>query len=234
MTEMFTLRLKLAKGPAADRDKSTALPILEAVCSTARQPTPRLLIVEHLPGGAGVMGRGTAKATTRGGPGIMLPVSLVDRLTPAAFENLMAHELGHLVFRRSRWAMVWNSAMILFVVGIASVFGLMAVMINRETSPGLSIILSLAPVALLGVLTLVAYASRQQEHEADLFAARIQGNLQGAREITEHNVSLRANDAPKAGRLSRLLATHPEPTLRFARLQRDFGTATHTQEKHPD
>lgn len=215
-------RMKILTGPEVDRSRAAAAPVLDRVCAAAGRPRPRLLIVDRLTGIAGEAGQGTAKAVFRGGPGIMLPATLVDKLTPAAFEYLMAHELGHITLNRSRWALAWTMAVVLFLAGIVCAFGLMGLMIARGLPPGLGLALSGVFVALLGVLALMAYINRHQEYEADLFAARLQGNLQGARELMEHNTRLRAMYSSKPGKLSRMLATHPEPAQRLAYLQRTF------------
>ena len=214
--------MKILTGPEADRARAAAAPVLDRVCAAAGQPRPRLLIVERLPGSTGEAGQGTAKAVSWGGPGIVLPATLVDKLTPAAFEHLMAHELGHIVLRRSRWALAWTAAVVLFLAGIACAFAVMALMLARGSSSDLGLVLSGVLGVLLGVLALMAFINRHQEYEADLFAARVQGGLQGARELMEHNVRLRAMYSSKTGKVSRILATHPEPARRLAYLQRAF------------
>ena len=214
--------MKILTGPEADRARTAAAPVLDRVCAVAGQPRPRLLIVERLPGSTGEAGQGTAKAVSWGGPGIMLPATLVDKLTPAAFEYLMAHELGHIVLRRSRWALAWTGAVALFLAGIACAFAVMALMITRASSPDLGLVLSGVLGVLLGVLALMAFINRHQEYEADLFATRIQGSLQGARELMEHNVRLRALYSSRTGKVSRILATHPQPERRLARLEHAF------------
>lgn len=214
--------MKILTGPEADRARAVAAPVLDRVCALAGQPRPRLLIVKRLPGSTGEAGRGTAKAVSWGGPGIMLPATLVDKLTPAAFEYLIAHELGHIVLCRSRWALAWTAAVVLFLAGIACAFAVMALMLARGSSSDWGLVLSGVFVALYGVLALMAFINRHQEHEADLFAARVQDSLQGAQEFMEHNVRLRAMYSSKTGKASRILATHPEPAQRLAYLQRTF------------
>lgn len=152
----------------------------------------------------------------------MLPATFVDKPTPAAFENLMAHELGHMALRRSRWALAWTGTVALLPAGMICALGVMALMIARGTASDLGLVLSGVFVVLSGVLALMAYINRHQEYEADLFAARVQGSLQGAREPMEHNVRLRAMYSSQTGKVFRIIATHPEPAQRLANLQRAF------------
>lgn len=215
--------MKILTCPEDERARAAAAPVLDRVCAVAGQPRPRLLIVERLPGSTGEAGQATAKAVFRGGPAIVVPAVLVDRMTPAAFEHLMAHELGHLVLRRSGWALAWTATVALFLAGIVCAFGMMALMITRGAAAGLGLILAGVLVALLGVLALMASINRHQEYEADLFATRIQGSLQGALEHMEHYARLRATRSAKQGRLSQILSTHPRPAERLAHLQRTFG-----------
>lgn len=214
--------MKFLTGPEADRARAAAAPVLDRVCAVAGQPRPRLLIVERLPGSAGSSGQETAKAVFRGGPAIVVPAVLLDRLSPAAFEHLMAHELGHLVLRRSGWALAWIGTVALFLVGTASTFTVMALMIIRGAAPDMGLVPFGVLIVLLGVLPVAAYVNRRQEFEADLFATRIQGSLQGAREHMEHYARLRAARSVKQDRISGMLAMHPQPAQRMAYLERTF------------
>lgn len=215
-------RMKILTGPEADRARAAATPVLDRVCAAAGQSRPRLLIVERLPGSTGEAGERTAKAVFRGGPGIMLPAALVDKLTPAALEHLLAHELGHIALRRSCWGLAWTAAVALFLAGMACALGLLVLMIVRGAFEGLELALAGTLIASAFLLPLGAYINRRQEFEADLYATRIQGSLQGAREHMEHYVRLRATYAAKPGRRPQIMSTHPRPEDRLAYLQRAF------------
>ena len=152
----------------------------------------------------------------------MLPAALVDKLTPAAFEHLMAHELGHIALRRSRWGLAWTAAVALFLISFACMIGLVALVASRGGGNGLILAAVGVFFVCMDLLPLAAYINRHQEFKADLYATRIQGSIQGAREHMDHNERLRATYATKQGRGPQIMSTHPRPQDRLAYLQRAF------------
>lgn len=212
--------LKNIHGREADYARAIAQHILDRLCGLASHPVPVLHVVDRLPGSGKKSGRDTAKATFKGGPGIILPAALAGTLSQAGLEHLLAHELGHLVLHRSRWARTWNWLAAGFIVLAAVLLAASVVVVSAFKDD--SLLPQMAAVSLVLVLgaavMLMAYANRQHEIECDLFAVRLQGHLEGASDHMEHYARLKEKAGYRERRMDRLIASHPDPHDRLQRM----------------
>jgi heat shock protein HtpX len=204
--------------------------MIERLCVQADLPKPRIAVMETRMPNAFAMGRSKKHATVCATTGIM------DLLSPAELEGVMAHELSHVLNRD------------VMIMTIASFFASIAAMIlqfgflfgggDDDENPGIFfvIIVSLAVYAIS--FFLMQALSRYREFAADRGAAvltgrpsalasallKIAGNMnrvpqQDLRAASEMNAFFIIPASAKSA-LGNLFSTHPPVEQRIARLQR--------------
>jgi Zn-dependent protease with chaperone function len=184
---------------------------MEAVCRTAGHPVPEVRVVEHLPWSKATM---TAQASIRNGEKIFVPRKLLEALSSDALESLLAHELGHIVLKTSKWQLLRRTAATTFWVTLAAaVCGLALGLIANNGS--LTLAGTAGVIAAVAVLPFVMHCNRKHEYEADAFAVSTVG-LRGIEELMTHNASCR-NQPQQRSLMTRLLESHPHPTERLER-----------------
>lgn len=217
-------------GPELAGVRDAVQAVIEDVCARGDHPVPALRIVDKLRSGA----TNTAQASIKGKNGsIRVPASLalfmIQSMSRDALEHLMAHELGHIVHRRSRWARArsWLIAGMFTLLIASLVTPVLAALSGDQWLPLMTV-----PLLIAGFTTIPAwhFANREHESECDVFAVRLQGHLNGAAELM-HDYERRRRERGQArpGWLLRLVATHPDPMRRLS-IMRDALAATSTQD----
>jgi heat shock protein HtpX len=215
-------------------DPALARELRELIEELARQAgvaAPRLRVVSHSQPNAWTVGLVPTRSI------ILVTSALLSKLTRDELAGVLAHELAHI---RSRDTVVMTilEAVAVCLIGLATVFSLVAVVVGRH---GLVVRLLAAAVGLS--TTLLAFAlSREQEYRADEMGAAICGhpewliaalrklNRQAARGSAHDGVVGSAapfslfvggNGLDENG----LLSSHPPISMRIARLERQLARA---------
>lgn len=148
---------------------------------------------------------------------VVLSDTLIERLSPAELEAVVAHELGH--FRCGHLHRYYGLQAVMLLSGYV-VFGLLQSTMAPETTPAVWALSAylLLPALAWPMKPVFAYMRRQYEYEADAFAARY---AQRSALISALKQLLSANlgAATMATNYARYYATHPPGDIRLERLQ---------------
>ncbi len=196
---------------------------VEDLAKRANMPTPRLYIVPHEQSpNAFATGRSPSKGV------VAVTAGLLQTLSRREVRGVLAHELGHI---KNRDTLV--SAIAATMAGVISFAARMAMFSGsrRSRNPLLGIVIMIA--APLAAVVLRMMISRTREYGADRRAAQITGDPEGlamaleglSRGTTRHpmqnhvaqNVHFIVNGF--AGRLGRLMSTHPPTEKQVAKLR---------------
>jgi len=206
--------------------------MIERLCIQADLPKPRVAVMQSSMPNAFAMGRSPKSATVCATTGIM------ELLSPAELEGVMAHELTHVINRD------------VIIMTLASFFASIASMIvqfgfffgggsdDDDDGPGVLVVILVAMAVYVISFFLMQALSRYREFAADRGAAvltgrpsalssallKISGTMQRIpqRDLRETHAELNAFYIFPAGAkrsILGLLATHPPLEKRIARLQ---------------
>jgi heat shock protein HtpX len=204
--------------------------MIERLCVQADLPKPRIAVMETRMPNAFAMGRSKKSSTICATTGIM------ELLTPAELEGVMAHELTHVI---NRDVMVMTIAS--FFASIASMilqFGFFFGGGDDDESPGIFFVVIVSLIVYAVSFVLMQALSRYREFAADRGAAvitgrpsalasallKISGSMnrvpqQDLRAASEMNAFFIIPAGAKSA-LGNLFATHPPVEQRIARLER--------------
>jgi heat shock protein HtpX len=208
--------------------------MIERLCVQADLPKPRIVVIDTAMPNAFAMGRSKKAATVAATTGIM------NLLTPAELEGVMAHELSH-VANRDVMVMTlasFGAAVASMILQFGFLFGGGRSSNNNDNGPSWAVVL-LVSLAVYAVSFLLMQAlSRYREFAADRGAAvltgrpsalasallKISGQMQripskDLRSAQEMNAFFIIPAAAKNSMAS-LFSTHPPVEQRIARLQR--------------
>jgi heat shock protein HtpX len=208
--------------------------MIERLCVQADLPKPRLVVIDTPMPNAFAMGRSQKAATVCATTGIM------ELLSPAEFEGVIAHELTH-VINRDVMVMTlasFGAAVASMILQFGFLFGGGRSSNNNDNGPSWAVVL-LVSLAVYAVSFLLMQAlSRYREFAADRGAAvltgrpsalasallKISGQMQripsqDLRSAQEMNAFFIIPAAAKNSMAS-LFSTHPPVEQRIARLQR--------------
>jgi heat shock protein HtpX len=208
--------------------------MIERLCVQADLPKPRIVVIDTAMPNAFAMGRSKKAATVAATTGIM------NLLTPAELEGVMAHELSH-VANRDVMVMTlasFGAAVASMILQFGFLFGGGRSSNNNDNGPSWAVVL-LVSLAVYAVSFLLMQAlSRYREFAADRGAAvltgrpsalasallKISGQMQripsqDLRSPQEMNAFFNIPAAAKNSMAS-LISTHPPVEQRIARLQR--------------
>ncbi len=196
---------------------------VEDLAQRANMPVPRLYIVPHEQSpNAFATGRSPNKGV------VAVTAGLLQTLSRREVRGVLAHELGHI---KNRDTLV--SAIAATMAGVISFAARMAMFSGgrRDRNPLLGIVIMIA--APLAAIILRMMISRTREYGADARAAQITGDPEGLAMALEglsrgttrqpmhnqgaQNVHFIINGF--AGRLGRLMSTHPPTEKRVAKLR---------------
>jgi heat shock protein HtpX len=208
--------------------------MIERLCVQADLPKPRIVVIDTAMPNAFAMGRSKKAATVAATTGIM------NLLTPAELEGVMAHELSH-VANRDVMVMTlasFGAAVASMILQFGFLFGGGRSSNNNDNGPSWAVVL-LVSLAVYAVSFLLMQAlSRYREFAADRGAAvltgrpsalasallKISGQMQripsqDLRSAQEMNAFFIIPAAAKNS-MANLFSTHPPVEQRIARLQR--------------
>jgi heat shock protein HtpX len=208
--------------------------MIERLCVQADLPKPRIVVIDTPMPNAFAMGRSKKAATVAATTGIM------NLLTPAELEGVMAHELSH-VANRDVMVMTlasFGAAVASMILQFGFLFGGGRSSNNNDNGPSWAVVL-LVSLAVYAVSFLLMQAlSRYREFAADRGAAvltgrpsalasallKISGQMQripsqDLRSAQEMNAFFIIPAAAKNS-MANLFSTHPPVEQRIARLQR--------------
>jgi heat shock protein HtpX len=207
--------------------------MVERLCVQADLPKPKVAVANTRMPNAFALGRSPKKATVCATTGIM------ELLTPAELEGVMAHELTHVA---NRDVMVMTLAgffatLAAYIVQFGFLFGGGASYGDDDDNPSFMVLLLVSVVVYVISFLLMQALSRYREFAADRGAAIITGRpsaLASALQKISSGMSqipqkdLRAASELQAffihpaahGKVSGLFATHPPMEKRIAALQR--------------
>lgn len=174
----------------------------------------------------GALGQlGLTTAMPRRDPVITLAAAALDVDDVDVLDHLVAHELGHVAYLRSWAGRRYQRAVLIGLVilglGLLAWFTGTVAQVSTGTNPWPWAAL-VWPTA--GVLSLVLLAvRRRQELAADGFAIRLAPNLAAAGALFELEEG--AGVLAESRAFSRLLAPHPPPRARLARMRRQLARA---------
>lgn len=232
LSERLALRAMHARVVSA-QDAPGLHALVERLAIQADVPMPRLAISELPVPNAFAMGRSPKHAT------VCVTTPLLQILERHELEAVLAHEVGHIKNRDvALMTLASFFASIAALVGQVAVFGGFGGGRERDSGPGLAVILLVSVAVYVLSYFLMLALSRYREFAADRSAALFTGRPsalasalrrleraarqapeQDLREVTSMQaffiVPVRA-----AGALSRLLATHPSTDERIERLAR--------------
>jgi heat shock protein HtpX len=208
--------------------------LIERLCIQANLPKPRVAIAQTSMPNAFAVGRSPQKAT------VCATTGLLELLSPAELEGVMAHELSHV---QNRDVMVMTLAS--FFASIASFITQMGFWFggwgsdNRDNSPSWAVVILVSAVVYMVSFLLLQALSRYREFAADRGSAiitgrpsalisalmKISGNMQRIpqRDLRAAQTELAAFYIfpPKAKQsITNLFSTHPTLEQRIAALQR--------------
>ena len=204
--------------------------MIERLCVQADLPKPKIAVADTPMPNAFAMGRSQKNSTVCATTGIM------NLLSPAELEGVMAHELTHIANRD------------VAIMTLASFFASIASMITQfgfffggghgdsdDDGPGFLVVVLVSMVVYVVSFLLMQALSRYREFAADRGAAVITGRPSGLAsalvKISTVNEKIPTKDlrasemqaffiAPVGQRIAGLFATHPPVEQRIARLQR--------------
>src|ERR1700729_1993460 len=144
--------------------------IIERLCITANLPKPRVAVAQTPMPNAFAVGRSPSTAT------VCATTGLLELLSPAELEAVMAHELTHV---QNRDVMVMTIASFFasiasFIVQIGFWFGL-GFDDNDDNGPGILVVILVSAVVYLVSYVLIQTLSRYREFAADRGSAIITG-----------------------------------------------------------
>jgi heat shock protein HtpX len=206
--------------------------IVDRLCVQADLPKPRVCVIETSMPNACAMGRSQKKATVCATRGIL------EMLSPAELEGVMAHELSHVI---NRDVMVMTLAS--FFATLASIIAQFALFFgggygNREEEEDIMIVILVSVVVYVVSFVLLRTLSRYREFAADRGSAVLTGRpsalasalikISGGVERTPSQDLRRVESSsaffiipPRAKKsLMNLFADHPPLEQRLAALER--------------
>jgi heat shock protein HtpX len=208
--------------------------MIERLCVQADLPKPRIVVIDTAMPNAFAMGRSKKAATVAATTGIM------NLLTPAELEGVMAHELSH-VANRDVMVMTlasFGAAVASMILQFGFLFGGGRSSNNNANGPSWAVVLLVSLVVYAVSFLLMQALSRYREFAADRGAAvltgrpsalasallKISGQMQripsqDLRSAQEMNAFFIIPAAAKNSMAS-LFSTHPPVEQRIARLQR--------------
>jgi heat shock protein HtpX len=208
--------------------------MIERLCVQADLPKPRIVVIDTAMPNAFAMGRSKKAATVAATTGIM------NLLTPAELEGVMAHELSH-VANRDVMVMTlasFGAAVASMILQFGFLFGGGRSSNNNDNGPSWAVVLLVSLVVYAVSFLLMQALSRYREFAADRGAAvltgrpsalasallKISGQMQripskDLRSAQEMNAFFIIPAAAKNSMAS-LFSTHPPVEQRIARLQR--------------
>lgn len=206
--------------------------IVENLCITTGTPMPEVYVVNDPAPNAFATGRDPKHAM------VAATTGLLDIMTDAELEGVMAHELGHVRNYDIRVSMI--------VYGLVVAVGMIADMLfrmaffsrNNNNNPVVIVFGLIAMIVAPIIATLVQLAvSRQREYLADATGALTTRNPEGLasalHKLSEYGQPLQKQNTSmahmwisnplKGGGMSRLFATHPPIPDRIRRLLKMGG-----------
>lgn len=206
--------------------------IVENLCITTGSPMPEVYVVNDPAPNAFATGRDPKHAM------VAATTGLLDIMTDAELEGVMAHELGHVRNYDIRVSMI--------VYGLVVAVGMIADMLfrmaffsrNNNNNPVVIVFGLIAMIVAPIIATLVQLAvSRQREYLADATGALTTRNPEGLasalHKLSEYGQPLQKQNTSmahmwisnplKGGGMSRLFATHPPIPDRIRRLLKMGG-----------
>ena len=206
--------------------------IVENLCITTGTPMPEVYVVNDPAPNAFATGRDPKHAM------VAATTGLLDIMTDAELEGVMAHELGHVRNYDIRVSMI--------VYGLVVAVGMIADMLfrmaffsrNNNNNPVVIVFGLIAMIVAPIIATLVQLAvSRQREYLADATGALTTRNPEGLasalHKLSEYGQPLQRQNTSmahmwisnplKGGGMSRLFATHPPIPDRIRRLLKMGG-----------
>ena len=226
---------RLQPEPAAEELLVRAAATVERISRRAGVVAPAVVMVALLGRpfqgpqrrSVGTGGLAVTRFTPRRPISIVFARAALTDLSRAALDNLVAHDLGHVIRYRTRTGRVRHYA---WAIGFLLVTLSMAAWMVATQSGAM--LVATGAVA-LAYLVLRTFWQRRAEVVADLFAIALTTDLAGTEELMRYYEENMLDEPLPEGRLRRALAllerrwlaTHPEPQLRLQAMRHHLAHA---------